>query len=392
MSEEQLSPREHAEMRDILLAGTHRIRPAGAHRMQLIAAAVALVLVGGVTGGVVTSAAILGTQNTGPITTPSPTVTEPTPTPTPTPTPSTPPVVPEPPAEGVLPFGGECENITTVAETAAVTGLPMAIADYRWRDGGEDVLGGVDCMWLSDGEYLGAIVNVYAYPDSVVPSSVKDAVIPGCRPVEDRFVCAASGAVDGTWLLVQTTSRLDFGTDASIGTLYDQIAARIGQYDTPVPATRTAEWWAMPDCATLAGQIDPAVLGHERIEYQGDSANGEDGTHPLGIPNLAGVEYTCGLSFTSGAGDGISGTSAQLGFFAGGAVAFDTALASAGARRITVDGAVAAVLVHGNDRYEGSWDVLLVNDGVNVLAVYTDGLTPGDSYIPLAQSVLALMG
>lgn len=53
---EGLSPREHDEMRDLVLAGTQRIRPAGAHRAQFVAMGVSLVLVGAVAGGIVTSA------------------------------------------------------------------------------------------------------------------------------------------------------------------------------------------------------------------------------------------------------------------------------------------------------------------------------------------------
>ena len=42
-------------MRDLVLAGTQRIRPAGAHRAQFVAIGVSLVLVGAVTGGIVTA-------------------------------------------------------------------------------------------------------------------------------------------------------------------------------------------------------------------------------------------------------------------------------------------------------------------------------------------------
>jgi hypothetical protein len=66
-----LSPREHDELRDLVLAGTQRIRPAGAYRAQLVAAGVALVLVGAVTGGILT--ATLGSDDApAPVTTPAP--------------------------------------------------------------------------------------------------------------------------------------------------------------------------------------------------------------------------------------------------------------------------------------------------------------------------------
>jgi hypothetical protein len=51
-----LSPREHDEMRDLVLAGTQRIRPAGDHRARFVAASAALVLVGVVAGGVLVAA------------------------------------------------------------------------------------------------------------------------------------------------------------------------------------------------------------------------------------------------------------------------------------------------------------------------------------------------
>ena len=49
------------------------------------------------------------------------------------------------------------------------------------------------------------------------------------------------------------------------------------------------------------------------------------------------------------------------------------------------------MLVPGNDRYEGSFDVLLVTDGVNVLAVSTDVSRPNDWFISLAAQIMAGM-
>ena len=57
-------------MRDLVLAGTQRIRPAGAYRTHSSPAAIALILVGGVSGGAVTTAALIGNQPPGPISTP----------------------------------------------------------------------------------------------------------------------------------------------------------------------------------------------------------------------------------------------------------------------------------------------------------------------------------
>ncbi len=52
---DELTPREHDDMRDLLLAGTQRIRPAASHRAK-IAAAFAVVLVAGTVGGITATA------------------------------------------------------------------------------------------------------------------------------------------------------------------------------------------------------------------------------------------------------------------------------------------------------------------------------------------------
>ena len=84
---DELSSRERADMRDLVVAGAQRIRPAGRHRTQLLAGAIALVLVGGVTGGALATAALLGSEAPGPVATSTRSET-PTPTPSPTPTPT----------------------------------------------------------------------------------------------------------------------------------------------------------------------------------------------------------------------------------------------------------------------------------------------------------------
>lgn len=90
MSNDKLSPREHDDMRDLVLAGTHRIKPVGAHRMQIVAASVALVLVAGVTAGSIATASLLGSSPVAPAVTPTPSLTSAKPTPQPSTSPVTP--------------------------------------------------------------------------------------------------------------------------------------------------------------------------------------------------------------------------------------------------------------------------------------------------------------
>ncbi len=83
---EELTPREHDDMRDLLLAGTQRIRPAGSHRF-LISAGVAIVLIAGTVAGV-TATALYGPRQDGSALSPRPAPTltdEAAPTPAPEP-------------------------------------------------------------------------------------------------------------------------------------------------------------------------------------------------------------------------------------------------------------------------------------------------------------------
>ena len=83
---DELTPREHDDMRDVLIAGAQRIRPAGSTRTRW-AAGLAMVLVAG-TIAAVTSTAFYSGRQTDPAAdpTPTPTLTEevqPTPIPGP---------------------------------------------------------------------------------------------------------------------------------------------------------------------------------------------------------------------------------------------------------------------------------------------------------------------
>ncbi len=162
---------------------------------QLVAAALALVLVGAVTGAAVSTAAILGGDGSGPVASPTATST-PTPmlaeTPSPTPTPSS------RPAEGIAPFADSCANALTVDEVTAAVGIEMALSDFRWRTGENRVLGGLDCFWTSAQEYASATVSLRVYPTGVVPETI-DAhhrLLTGKRRVRLHRRGDRGGAVD----------------------------------------------------------------------------------------------------------------------------------------------------------------------------------------------------
>ena len=390
---DELSAREHADMRDVVLAGAQRIRPAGRHRTQLVAAAIALVLIGGVTGGAVTTAALLSAEQTpapAESRTPTPTETAPTPTPTPTPTPEEPPA----PVAGVMPFGGDCANTITDEEADALRGVGMMRSDYRWETGANTVLGGIDCVWVSEESYLNATLHLYAYPESVVPDRIRTATVDGCHELDgdsSRVECSATAVADGMWLVVQAQAPADQLTQADVHALVTAAAGRLGDHPPAAPATPTSAWWAAPDCPSIATAIDPAVYGFERLALlDPQSTTTEGSTHPAGITAVAGAWFGCDLHFTSGSGENTSGEVVTVAIVPGGAVSFQSAVDAEYSEPVEVEGAQAAVIAPGLDRYEGSPSVVVVTDGVNILMVTPDWGRGADA-APLTAAILALM-
>lgn len=395
---EDLTPREHTEMRDLVLAGAQRIRSEDRRRTRIVAGAVALALIGVVSGGAITTAALLGSDarpapaptasRTEPEPSPRPTA-EPTPTPTPTPTPS----APAAPAEGVTPFGGRCADALAEASVEGVAGIDMMLSDYRWRTGADDVLGGIDCVWVSDGVYLAATAHLFAYPEAVVGDDLRTGTPTGCTSIQDGSMveCAQAGEVDGTWLVVRVSGGADAVTEAGVAGLFAEASGRLAGHPSPSPAVRTAEWWALPDCARLAASVDPALYGFERVALLGQSSRGEATERLEGIALFAEATSWCELHFTSGSGDTSSGEVVRIDVVPGGAIAFPTALAAENAHPVTVEGAQAAVVAPGLDRYEGSGSVVVATDGVNVLMVTPDFTRPTTDALPLTAAILRLM-
>lgn len=391
---DELSAREHADMRDVVMAGAQRIRPAGRHRTQLVAAAVALVLIGGVTGGAVTTAALLATEQTpapAESRTPTPTRTAPTPTPTvsPTPTPEEPPA----PVTGVMPFGGECANTLTDEEVDALRGVGMSRSDYRWETGANTVLGGIDCVWVSEESYLNATLHLYAFPESVVPDGVRTAAVDGCRPqegAESRVECSATEVVEGMWMLVRAGGPADQISQEGVESLLHSASGRLADHARAVAATPTSAWWAAPDCPAIAAAIDPTTYGFERVSVlEQESTIASD--RPEAISFLAGAAHGCDLHFTAGSGENTSGEVVAVTLVPGGAVAFQTAVDAEHSEPVEVAGAQAAVIVPGLDRYEGSGAMIVATDGVNVLMVAPDMTRPTADAAGLAAAIFALM-
>ncbi|WP_169581494.1 MULTISPECIES: hypothetical protein [Microbacterium] len=388
----ELTPREHADMRDTILAGAQRLRSTSQRRMQVIAASVAFVLVAGISGGAIATASLIGLgTDPGPVATPTatpdpePSVTAPAPEPT---------VPPGPPAEGNVAFEGECENALSDGEVEVAAGIPMMLSDYRWRTGANEVLGGIDCVWVSDGAYLEAIVHLLAYPSAVVSEELRAGTPTGCRPVAEdgsRVECTQAALADDTWVLVRVTGAETSVNEASADGLLTQASTRLADHPSPVPATRTDEWWTLPDCNEVVAAVDPAVYGFERVALLAQSSPGEPTEAQSDLTLISGATSWCELHFTSGSGDSSSGEVVRIDVVPGGAIAFQTALDAADTQPVTVDGAQAAVIAPGLNRYEGAGSVVVATDGVNVLMVTPDFIRPASDAAALTSILLSMM-
>jgi hypothetical protein len=404
LNDDQLTPAEHDDVRARLLAGTRRIKPAGAHRRAIVTTTVAVAVVAVLSVGAVGAANFLRMGDAAePISTGTPTPSaSPTPTPIPpakvTPTPSASPATQAPTASlGVMPFGGECANTLTDIQATDAAGQAMQRSDFRWESGEQAVAGGIDCFWISSEEYVGATIHLYAYPDSEVPDDVRRVTGTGCELTEDgaRIICDASGARDGVWLLVRTVGYADRVSPDGVQAAYDAAIALVAEYPLPKPADPTSEWWGALDCNALPGRIDPQRYGFDRvakIDYAAD-APPADGPHPGQIASDIGGGSSCDLHFTLGLDPNYTDyATAWVAVVPGGAVTFDSVESAEYGEPVQVDGAVSAMWVPGLDRYEGSWNVLAVSDGVNVLMLSDNGDGDLARLTLLAEELLAQLG
>ena len=358
-------------------------------------AALALVLVGAVSGAAIATAAIFGTQTTATTPTPSPVETATTtPVPTPSPTPTS--VTSGGPAEAVLPFGGECESALTDAEATTAAGMPMALSDYRWRTGADEVLGGIDCIWLSTESYAAATVQ-----------GLRVSRWRSCRPRCPRPSCRAAS----TWrrnpdspVLAWRASSTERGCSCAPtgdprrhdgGRHPGGLRPRVGEpRRLPGRVARSANrgtgghrsiampWWA---------RSIRRSYGFERVallDQQGSTSDG--GAAPETIADAA--RSWCDFHFTAGSGDDTVGRSGRASTIVpGGAIAFPTAAATEACDRVHGRRRARCGDRSGHRPARGAGSVIVATDGVNVLMVTPDFIRETTDAGPIADAVFAQM-
>ncbi|MDN3497299.1 hypothetical protein QL996_15270 [Planococcus sp. APC 4015] len=276
---DELTPREHDAMRERVLAGVHRIKPVGAHRMQLIAASIALVLVGGLAGGAIAAGALFGSAELPPVDSPTPMVSatptaSPTPTPTPTPT--------EEPVEPAIVLGGDCTALLS-ADAAmdilgpdAVAAAPggSAFSGYSDLSASASLLGALRCGWSSPNADSRIEVGVYPI-DSIAQSVREDFESPRCFLT--RY-CDMGRQIGEFWVAtaVRPPTSMDLGeqhridAEAMATRTYEQIAPNlVGATAVGVP--RESTWWTLPDCGVLTVAVESVTGGPLDPVYPGDA-------------------------------------------------------------------------------------------------------------------------
>lgn len=382
----ELTPGERAEMRDSIVAGSRRLKSSAQRRLQVIGATVAFVVVGGIAGGAVATAAILGGGDATTTPTPTPSSTTevtPTPTPTPTPTLTTPPSTP-----GVVAFGGLCENALTDAEAAAATGKPMRPLATAWDPAPDQRLGGLACAWSTAEEYMGGEVRVTAYPRDIAEAAGATSR-ESCVEEEYFTVCAFSTVSDDVRVSVEVrrVRVLDDGASVDVEgvrvatqEVLALAAGRAAGFPAPSRATTSEDWWSVDGCDAMVAELEATgVVAPGSDVHEGRDEAGSD--LASFIPLRMGTTNWCALA---------PGPSFQL--WPGAADRFAGIPAAGDAAAPEVPGAVDAILAPSLDAYEGHYPVLVVSDGVNLLGIPVygfDGVEQAD--IDLAAALLEVM-
>ncbi|ALJ21137.1 hypothetical protein [Microbacterium sp. No. 7] len=377
MHDDRLSEREHAELRDLVLAGAQRTTAARPRR-GAIAASVALVLVGGLVGGGVVAMTHLAER----------------------------PVDRSAGRTSALPFGGDCAHAVTDAELVAIDDrIPLVLDEPR--AGAADVLGGIECRWSWEGEMsippgsdvARTTVWIDAYPEEVWPEDEHRVDGPQLcvefQMYPSLTSCATTGTIGGMRLVVGISGDPRHTSQDAADALYARVAERLAASPGEGRLVPGADWWVLPECTGLVeGVIADHAGGDEQPALAPVALALPDGmTNDL--QHAAGAARTCGMEFTAsergvGTPHGIT-----IDIIPGGAIAFESARERPGAWPVEVSGAAAAVLVDVPSSHGGGapqTPVLMATDGVNML-VLTPTASLGDPVLlaALAASVLGLL-
>jgi len=329
-----------------------------------------------------------------PIDTPTPATTG-TASPTPSPTPSV-------PAEGIVAFGGDCDNVLTEAQVEEILGagaLPfpewMAVhyPDYGEPASGPlERAGGIDCRWMAADDAEGlpegmTEIGILAMPAEAAGDAETAALADArCDPQYDSTSCRLGRSSGDTWLMARAGAFMETPPVELLSAALDAAESNLAAYPAPIAAAREASWWDIRDCVELGKAIDLAdILGPD---YHNGYWEGSP-QHEDFLLEAAGVGQFCQWSSDSMAipeGEEhyiVSLTLEPGGHWRWADLAADDRLPA------DVNGAQEAIrfVAEGEDRISSA--TTWATDGVNLLLVGVEG---GSVDVRIAERVLAEMG
>jgi hypothetical protein len=372
VNDDRLSAGEQNELRALVTAGAGRMRAARRRRMQAITGGAAVLLVAAVVGAVALTA--MGSPDR--VANPVETTTTPAPTPTATPAPTPEPTATEreetPAAvRGIEPFGGDCNNALTTEEVSELYGVQMKVMTPAWSDGSFALQGGLSCSWsAADGSGMYR-VGLSAFPSSVVgPYAAALQPPAGCDV--DSWGCFPTTERDGVWLQIWDNSVVPAPDTTGLAEL---ASARAGEWPSPAPAVRTANWWDSVACEDIVAAVDVAgALGVDNAFL--------DNPDPVQLP-----EGKMSVSDILTERGGVVPCTFSLGIYAAhvetipGGAAYTSDIGAADvATPMVVRGGYAAWALPDDDLWERLSRYVVVSDGVNLIRVSTSNVdsTPSD--------------
>lgn len=274
---EELTPREHAELRESVVTGVGRLRAARARRSRIVAGVAAAALVAVVVTAVVFTTLRQPDRIATPIETPGPTATRassPTNTPSATPTPVT-------PSRPSIAFQDSCDAVASSSDLEGLWGSMASFDTLPQPNIGVRTVGGLSCNWrFADGTTL----NTSAFPASSVASSFVDSYTSvRCESLPSLGSGCRQAVQDSrTWLLITVGGDVYQGSDgfdeaAVKSRLADAVVffrSALDRAGTSAAAVATAGWWPPQDCTNLAERLPlEDLLGSSSFEvgYPGDS-------------------------------------------------------------------------------------------------------------------------
>lgn len=280
------------------------------------------------------------------------------------------------PSPAVPLFGGDCNNLITDEQVAAIFG-PLVEAERTppLRKPSLDALGGMECLWGSAPGF-----GLTAAPASVIDSTPPSAL--SCVG-DGGFYCTVEAVASGYWFTASAWvgDGSDLNADlAAAQAALEIVFANAATAGPPAVRSTPAESWPPFDCETLSASADvPGVLADADLQVRESTTDVSMREQVLRAS--LGATACSWMSSTSFAGFTVE-------LIPGGGWLVDEAAVIDGARAVTVDGATAAWIARPGG-FESA-ELLFATDGVNLLTMLSSQTTTSvEAYLPVLAALIA---